>query len=197
MTSESVILSSPEWLQPMLASWLPRGSSAEQRMRFVIGLARRNIAQGGGPFAAAVFESASGQLIAAGVNRVLADRTSIAHAEIIALAAAQQRLDNCDLGAPGLPRCELVCTCEPCAMCLGALLWSGVAAIRCGARGEDAEAIGFDEGPKPADWVGEFERRGIAVTRDLCRAEAAGVLRDYGSGGGIIYNPGRPVGVER
>ena len=39
----------------------------------------------------------------------------------------------------------------------------------------------FDEGPLPADWVGELERRGIAVVRDLHRDAACDVLRAYGA----------------
>ena len=73
-------------------------------------------------------------------------------------------------------------------MCLGAVCWSGVRQIVCGARGEDAGRIGFDEGPKPADWVSELERRGIAVTRDVMRERAAQVLRSYRDCGGPIYN---------
>lgn len=191
MPSASVILSLPEWLHRLPASALPPMVNAEERMRFVIALARRNVEEGGGPFAAAVFECDGGRLVAAAANRVLTDRSSVAHAEILALAAAQRRLGTADLGAPELPRHELVCSCEPCLMCMGAALWSGVAALRCGARGEDAEAIGFDEGPKPDDWIGEFERRGIAVARDTGRAEALVVLRDYAASGGAIYNPTR------
>lgn len=197
MRSASAILSLPEWLHRLPASALPLMVSAEERMRFVISLARRNIEEGGGPFAAAVFECDSGRLVAAGANCVLTDRSSVAHAEILALAAAQRRLDTADLGTPALPRHELLCSCEPCLMCLGAALWSGIAALRCSARGEDAEAIGFDEGPKPVNWVGEFERRGIAVTRDTCRAEALAVLHDYAARGGAIYNPTRRTGTIR
>jgi hypothetical protein len=45
----------------------------------------------------------------------------------------------------------------------------------------------FDEGPLPADWIGELERRGIAVTRDLHRDAACEVLRRYGASGGAFY----------
>jgi hypothetical protein len=48
-------------------------------------------------------------------------------------------------------------------------------------------AIGFDEGPKVSDWVASLEQRGISVTRDVCRDEAA-VLRYYAENGGMIYN---------
>jgi tRNA(Arg) A34 adenosine deaminase TadA len=158
-------------------------------MGFVIELARRNVAHGsGGPFGAAVFERETGRLIAPGANLVASTACSLAHAEMVALTIAQQLLGTFDLGEAGIPACELVTSVEPCAMCLGAIPWAGVRHLVCGARGTDAEAIGFDEGAKPAAWHKGLESRGITVTRDVCRPEARAVLRDYLAGGGLIYN---------
>ncbi|MEK9140381.1 MAG: nucleoside deaminase, partial [Nitrospirota bacterium] len=143
---------------------------AFDRVRFVIQLALTNItAQTGGPFGAAVFESHTGRLIAVGINVVEPTNCSLAHAEVVALANAHRTLKQFDLGAPGLPKLELITSCEPCAMCYGAILWSGVRKVVCAARGSDATAIGFDEAPKPKNWVATLEDRGISVTRDLCR----------------------------
>ncbi|MGE5318937.1 MAG: nucleoside deaminase [Hyphomicrobiaceae bacterium] len=164
---------------------LPQG---EDRMRFVLGLARENIAAGGGPFAAAVFEHDSGRLLAAGANRVIASGYSCAHAEMIALSLAQRRLKHYDLGAASFPHCELVSSAEPCIMCLGAVLWSGVRYLSCGARAEDVAALGFDEGPKPPDWIGALRRRGIEVSSDVLRDEACVILREYQAAGRPIYN---------
>jgi tRNA(Arg) A34 adenosine deaminase TadA len=161
---------------------------ATARMGFVLELVRANIATGGGPFAAAVFERDSGRLLAAGANRVVASCCSAAHAEVLALSLAQARLGSHDLGAAGLPACELVTSAEPCAMCLGAVIWSGVRGLVCAARGTDVVAQGFDEGPRPADWIGELQGRGIAVTTDLLRDTACALLRDYRASGGPIYN---------
>jgi tRNA(Arg) A34 adenosine deaminase TadA len=160
-------------------------------MQLAIELARRNVAAGtGGPFGAAVFEAASGRLLAVGVNLVVAARCSVLHAEVVALMLAQQRLGRFDLGGAGLPPCELVTSAEPCAMCFGAVLWSGVKRLVCAARQEDVERLGFDEGPKPVDWPAELHRRGIDLVRDVCRAEAVAVLNRYAATGGLIYNPG-------
>ena len=159
-------------------------------MRLVIRLAEQNVRRKtGGPFAAAVFEAASGRLVAVGVNIVVAAHCSSAHAEILALSLAQQKLGTYDLRAAGVPAHELVTSVEPCAMCLGAVPWSGVRRLVCGARGEDACAIGFDEGAKPADWVRALESRGIEVQRDVLRAAAVAVLRRYVEEGGVLYNP--------
>lgn len=161
-------------------------------MRFAIELASTNVAkETGGPFGAAVFERRTGQLIAIGVNVVESTNCSHAHAEMVALANAQAAVGNFDLGAASLPEHELVTSCEPCAMCYGAIPWSGVRRILCGARASDAEAIGFDEGAKPKHWMAELHRRGISVVRDLCRKEAIAVLQHYKADGGTIYGTGR------
>ena len=76
------------------------------------------------------------------------------------------------------PPYELVASTEPCSMCFGAVPWFGVRHLVRGARGEDAEAAGFDKGPKPAEWVRTLEEPGITVERDVLRNEAAAVLRE-------------------
>lgn len=187
MPTPGLHLEIPAWLAAAVAGQPPLADDAA-RMAFVVGLARRSVAAGDGPFAAAVFESASGRLVAAGVNRVVATACSAAHAEILALSLAQLQLGCHDLGASGLPAHELVSSAEPCVMCLGAVIWSGVRRVVCAARDEDVRAIGFDEGPKPADWAAVLAARGIAVRRDVLRDAAVAVLRDYAAGGGDIYN---------
>ena len=101
---------------------------------------------------------------------------------------SQQVVGHFDLGGEGLPPYELVASTEPCAMCFGAIPWSGVRRLVCGAREEDARCIGFDDGPKTSDWVAALEQRGISVARDVYRDEAAAVLRYYVESGGMIYN---------
>lgn len=158
-------------------------------MAFVINLARENVTRKtGGPFAAAVFEQGSGRLISAGVNLVTTEGLSMAHAEIVALMGAQRVVGDYHLGREGRPALELVTSTAPCAMCLGAIPWSGVHGLVCGARDEDARAIGFDEGHKPADWRAHLAARGIALTEDVGREAAAAVLRAYRDSGGEIYN---------
>jgi len=158
-------------------------------MTLVVELARRNVREGtGGPFAAAVFESETGRLVAPGLNRVEPEECSVAHAEIVALMFAQKVLGTFDLGSPGLPSCELFASAEPCAMCYGAVPWSGVRRLVYGALKADAEAVGFDEGSKPEDWERCLEDRGIAVRRGVLQESAAEVLQEYGRAGRTIYN---------
>jgi tRNA(Arg) A34 adenosine deaminase TadA len=176
----------PDWLVERLDEVGPL-PDLDARVGLVLDLARGNIDHSlGGPFAAAVFSIPHGELLAAGVNLVVPTRTPVAHAEIVALAFAGQRLGSHDLGASGPT--ELVTSCEPCAMCLGALPWSGVTRVVSAARDEDARAVGFDEGDKPGDWATSLRARGIEVVEDVRRAEAAEVLRTYQRLGGLIYN---------
>ncbi|NLW84878.1 MAG: nucleoside deaminase [Phycisphaerae bacterium] len=186
MGQSNIIIAVPRWLRAVEAAQAGTFPSVEARVALAVELAQRNIDQGtGGPFGAAVFDLTTHTLVAAGVNLVTSAACSIAHAEMIALARAQQRLKTWDLSA--VDRFELATSCAPCAMCLGAMPWSGVCALACGARDEDARAIGFDEGAKPADWAGELEKRGITVTQDILRERAAAVLRAYAAAGGKIY----------
>ncbi len=178
----------PAWLVEYTRDAVPIESAAD-RMRFVSEASRLNIEhQTGGPFAAAIFESDTGKLVSLGVNLVTSQGSSILHAEMVAIALAQLKLGTYDLGRADLPEHTLVTSTEPCAMCLGAIPWSGVRQVLTGARDSDARAIGFDEGDKPADWQDALRDRGIDVVADLLRDEARGVLETYHDGDGRIYN---------
>ena len=153
----------------------------------VIELSRKNIEAGtGGTFGAAIFEIPSGKLIAPGVNLVTSANCSVLHAEIVAIMIAQKTLGTYDLSNCG--EYELVTSCQPCAMCMGAIPWSGVKKVVCGARDEDARAIGFDEGCKPDNWQKHWQKRGIETIEDVLRADCRQVLIDYGQNEGNIYN---------
>ena len=189
----AVTLQLPAWLEAELPPTDHVFATPEDRMELVLRLASLNIKyQTGGPFGAAIFDLESGTLIAPGVNIVVPSHASIAHAEMVAVSMAQRSLETHDLGPIGKSGTQLVTSVAPCAMCLGAVPWSGVRSLICGARGEDANAIGFDEGSKPTDWVAQLEARGITVQNDLMRPAAAEVLNSYKSSGGPIYNGRSP-----
>ncbi len=189
MNYPRVVLALPEWVEELIADPDREYPTEEDRMQLAIELARQNVERGtGGLFGAAVFDLSTNRLVAPGVNLVTATNLSVAHAEIVAIMIAQRVLGDFDLGGRGRPPYELVASTEPCAQCFGAVPWSGVRRLACGARDKDASEIGFDEGPKMADWVSSLEQRGISVVRDVHRAEAAAVLREYAERGGAIYN---------
>ena len=182
-------VSLPGWVEEALSNPDREYSTEEDRMRLVIELSRSNVDHDtGGPFGAGIFDLSTNRLIAPGVNLVATTNLSAAHAEMVAIMISQQVVGHLDLGGEGLPPYELVASTEPCAMCFGAIPWSGVRRLACAAREEDARAIGFDEGPKVPDWVASLERRGISVARDVYRDEAAAILRYYVESGGIVYN---------
>jgi len=178
----------PEWVNTCISESKTIYATNEERMELVVELSARNIKHNGGPFGAAVFERETGKLIAPGINLVMQTNCSVVHAEIVAIILAQQKMATFDLGAEGLPAYELFTSTEPCAMCLGAIPWSGISSLICGARDEDARKIGFDEGEKPEKWIKSLAVRGIRVTRDVLRDKAKTILQQYVDEGGIIYN---------
>jgi tRNA(Arg) A34 adenosine deaminase TadA len=184
----AVGISLPDWIAEVV-DWARRYPTAEERMRLAIRLSRENVLRGtGGPFGAAVFELTSGALVAVGVNSVERLNNSALHAEMVALMLAEQRVKSYTLHTPELPDHELVSSCEPCAMCLGAVLWSGVRRLAYGADREDALRVHFEEGPVfPASFA-YLEDHGIEIVPDFLREEASQVLDLYAERGGLIYN---------
>ncbi|MDQ6886835.1 MAG: nucleoside deaminase [Gemmatimonadota bacterium] len=188
VTLPSIEIAYPEWVTGAI-DWDRRYSSPEERMGLAIALSRSNVERDtGGPFGAAIFEQESGRLIAVGMNSVVRLNNCVLHGEIVALMMAQRRAGSFTLAAPGMPAHELVTSCEPCAMCLGATLWSGVRSMVCGAAREDASRLAFDEGPVFPESYRYLEERGVRITRGVRRAEATEVLELYRRTSGRIYN---------
>ena len=174
---------------PDVVRWDRPIQGDEARMRLAIELSRENVARGsGGPFGAAVFERDSGKLVGVGMNSVVRLNNCTLHGEMMAFMVAQQRLGSFTLAATGMPAHELVTSCEPCAMCLGAILWSGVKRVVCGAHRDDASRLNFEEGPVFPESYQYLEERGIEVVHGVCRAEAREVLETYRKNSGKIYN---------
>lgn len=184
----------PEWVREELADVPDVIPSRDERMALVNRLADRNWREGGGgPFAALVAETATGRIVAVGVNVVLASNISSGHAEVTALGLAQARVGAWDLGGAGRPEHELMVNWRPCVQCYGAAMWSGIRVLVIAGAGPEVEQLTtFDEGPMVADWAEAFEARGIRVIQDLRRDEAIAVFRAYRAavdGGGItVYN---------
>lgn len=159
----------------------------ESRVALAIELARGNIEnRSGGPFGAAVF-TGEGRLVSVGVNRVIAQNCSLAHAEIMAYMLAQQRLQRFRLNEGGA-KFVLATSAQPCCQCYGATIWAGIDELLIGARSADVEELtDFDEGPLPADWIGELKKRGVRVQRDILREPARSVFLRYRELGGNAY----------
>jgi len=184
----------PTQLQLTLPEWIAEAIDAERvyaddeaRVALAIDLARTNVEKKtGGPFGAAIF-SADGKLISVGVNRVVPQNCSVAHAEMMAYMLAQTRLQRKRLNEGG-EKFVLATSAQPCCQCYGATVWAGVDEVLIGARTEDTEELTeFNEGPLPADWIGELNKLGIAVKRDILRDRARAVFKLYAQYGGERY----------
>lgn len=111
----------------------------EQFMRRAIALAQEGIDAGaGGPFGAVVV--LDGEIVGEGFNQVTSTNDPTAHAEIVAIRNACQKLDSFQLDG-----CVLYTSCEPCPMCLGAIYWARPTRVFYAATREDAAQVGFDD----------------------------------------------------
>jgi tRNA(Arg) A34 adenosine deaminase TadA len=177
----------PNWVDEVV-NWEGQYRDDEARMRLAIALASENVQRGtGGPFGAVIVEEHSGRLVSVGMNQVVPRNNSVLHAEVVAFMMAHREVGSYTLGAPGLPVHTLVSSCDPCAMCLGATLWSGVRRVVCGAGREDAERVSFDEGPVFPESYRYLASRGIEIVHGVLREEARDVLERYARSG-EIYN---------
>jgi len=180
----------PDWAEKELAALPDTLPTIEERMAAVIKFSRLNFEnESGGPFAAGVFERDTGKIIVIGVNRVVPANCSSAHAEIVTLSLAQKILGTFDLGGPNMPPYQLVVNWRPCAMCYGAIPWSGIRSIAIAGSGSELEEItGFDEGPIHPQWKSEFEKRGIEVIDGVLSEQACDVFRAFANSGQLVYN---------
>ncbi len=133
-------------------------------MREAIGLSRESVGAGGGPFGAVVVRA--DDVVGRGQNSVTLLNDPTAHAEIIAIRRACE-----SLGSFHLHGCELFTSCEPCPMCLGAVLWSRLDRVWYANSRADAAAIGFDDSAFYEEFSKPVDERRIPMTR-LLRDEA-------------------------
>jgi tRNA(Arg) A34 adenosine deaminase TadA len=190
MAVTTIELKSPDWLCKEIDLLPECMKTVEQRMETIIRFSQMNFEKGtGGPFAAGIFEKNSGKLITIGVNRVSALNCSSAHAEVIALSIAQHVLGTYDLGGRNQPAHQIVVNWRPCSMCYGAVLWSGVRSLVIAGAGPELEDLtGFDEGPVPANWEEELNKRGIEVINDVLKEKACQAFRLFSKSEGFVYN---------
>jgi tRNA(Arg) A34 adenosine deaminase TadA len=179
----------PSWVLALADAASPCVTD-EARVAFAIALARGNVEHGtGGPFGAAIFEEDTGRLVSVGVNLVETRHNAVLHAEVVALMFAQRAVASYTLASPPARAAHVLATsCAPCAMCLGAVHWSGVTRVLIGATRDDAMAIGFDEGPVFPESVRYLEARGIAFVEGIEREAARAVLQRYQELDRPLYN---------
>jgi tRNA(Arg) A34 adenosine deaminase TadA len=188
MQTSPILIDLPDWVHDYVDADRRYGTD-EEKMRLAVGLSRENVVRGtGGPFGAAIFDAGTGELVSVGVNSVVRLNNCTLHGEMMAIMAAQARLSCFTLRSADGPVYEMFTSCEPCAMCLGATLWSGVRRVVCGATRDDAVRVNFDEGPVFPESHAYLEARGVRIDRGVLRDEANAVLELYRATEGVIYN---------
>ena len=142
---------------------------------------------GSGPFIAAIYDDKNNLIIKI-ANSVVNDNCSNNHAEMMAIEKAQEKFNTYDLSTYNL---KIYVTAEPCMMCIGGIMWSGIKEVYYGVPSKTVEKItGFDEGFKP-NWLKEFKKRGITVYGNILPELGARELTKYVQTGKNIYQPTR------
>jgi tRNA(Arg) A34 adenosine deaminase TadA len=141
-------------------------------MRRAIDLAREGVAQAlGGPFGAVI--AREGEVLAVGQNRVTSSGDPTAHAEVVAIRAACERV-----GGFSLEGCEIYASSEPCPMCLAAIHWARIDRLWFACSREDAADAGFDDALLYDELALEPDRRRLPSAQ-LLRDEALASFRDW------------------
>lgn len=133
----------------------------------------------GGPFGAVIVDK-SGNIISKGNNKVLKEKDPTAHAEIVAIREACKKLNTYDLSDY-----ILYTSCEPCPMCLSAIIWSNIKKVYYGCNKVDAGEIGFRD-DVIYDYL-EGKNKDLIYLEELDRQDCIKVFEEYRKNGGVIY----------
>lgn len=133
----------------------------------------------GGPFGAVIVDK-EGNIIAKGNNKVLKTNDPTAHAEIVAIRNASEKLQTYDLS-----EYILYTSCEPCPMCLSAIIWANIKKVYYGCTKKDAGDIGFRD-DMIYDYLKE-KNEDLIELKELDRNECIKTFEKYSKGNGIIY----------
>ena len=141
-------------------------------MRAAIRLSISKMREGcGGPFGAVIVKG--GKIVGRGWNQVTSTNDPTAHAEVVAIRDACERLKTFQLDG-----CDLYTSCEPCPMCLSAIYWSRLRKVYYGNTRKDAAKIAFDD-----DFIYEqvalpIHKRTLVMT-ELLRDEALAAFKEW------------------
>ncbi len=122
----------------------------------------------GGPFGSVIVKN--GKIMGRGHNCVLKNNDPTAHGEVMAIRNACEGMGTYDLKG-----CEIYTTAEPCPMCLGAILWSGIEKVYYGCNCKDSEEIGF----RDTAFYEVLEKGKEALCEELGRNECKKLFADY------------------
>ena len=147
-------------------------------------LAKQNAENGinrreGGPFGAVIIDK-EGNVISNGNNQVIKNNDPTAHAEIVAIREACEKLHTYNLSDY-----ILYTSCEPCPMCLSAIIWANIKEVYYGCTKEDAGEIGFRD-----DMIYDYlkgNNSNLINLKKMDRDECLEVFKKYKETGGVIY----------
>ena len=138
-----------------------------QTQRFLceaIELARANMEQGGRPFGAVIVRD--GEVVATGVNEIIATNDPTAHAEMTALRAASGKL-----GSPNLAGCAVYASGHPCPMCMAAMRLSGISEVCYAYSNDDGAPFGLSTAAIYADLAKPFAEQSMKIAYRPVRLE--------------------------
>lgn len=133
----------------------------------------------GGPFGAVIVDE-NNNIISNGNNQVLNQKDPTAHAEIVAIREACRKLNTYDLS-----NCTLYTSCEPCPMCLSAIIWANIKKVYYGCTKHDADKIGFRD-----DIIYQYlkgEKTDLIDLQEMDREECLKTFEEYQKKSGVIY----------
>lgn len=133
----------------------------------------------GGPFGAVIVDE-NNNVVSIGNNQVLNQKDPTAHAEIVAIRNACKNLNTYDLSS-----CTLYTSCEPCPMCLSAIIWANIKKVYFGCTKHDADEIGFRD-----DVIYQYlkgERNDLIDLQEMDREECLKTFEEYKKRNGTIY----------
>ena len=133
----------------------------------------------GGPFGAVIVDK-EGNIIAKGNNMVLTNNDPTAHAEVNVIREACKKLGTYDLSGY-----ILYTSCEPCPMCLSAIIWANIKEVYYACTREDAGRIGFRD-DVIYDYL-EGKNRDLINIKQIDRDECINLFKEYEEKNKTIY----------
>ena len=152
----------------------------EEIMTLGINEARKTMNENkGGPFGAVITDK-NGNVISVASNLVLESHDPTAHAEIMAIRDASQKLETHDLS-----NYVLYATGYPCPMCISAIIWANIKEVYYGTDLIDASKIGFRD-----DFIYDFIKNkdgNILDIKQISHEECLKLFNEYEKNNKEIY----------
>jgi guanine deaminase len=134
----------------------------------------------GGPFGCVIVKD--GNIVAEAANQVTATNDPTAHAEVLAIRQACQKLSAFELTG-----CDLYTSCEPCPMCLSAIYWARIDKVYFASLAEDAAKAGFDDSTIHQEIAKPLAQRKLPMIQTMRKEALAAFQAWQENPGKILY----------